>query len=241
MSIPAPGTDVPPLVAHLAAGRSVAAIWRNDLGGVTYRFGDEVVKWFRGHHWEVDLAAEADRLTWAGQWAPVPEVMDHGRGRGGQWLRTRAIDAESAVHPSNAVDPASTVDALGRGLRRWHDRLPVAGCPYRWDIATRLDARPDPATGAVELAARADQVETDLVVCHGDACSPNFLVRHGDVVAYVDLGQLGVADRWADLAPALMSLEWNFGGGWQQQFLRAYGCPLDAEKLEFYSALWDLA
>ena len=43
----------------------------------------------------------------------------------------------------------------------------------------------------------------DLVVCHGDACNPNFLLADdGNFTGYVDLGGLGVADRWADLAVA---------------------------------------
>jgi kanamycin kinase len=46
-------------------------------------------------------------------------------------------------------------------------------------------------------------------------------------------------DRWADLAPALQSLGWNYGPGWEPSFLRAYGAEPDQPKRLFYSALWD--
>ncbi len=35
--------------------------------------------------------------------------------------------------------------------------------------------------------------------------------------------RIGVGDRWADLAIASMSLDWNYGDGFQDQFFRAYG------------------
>ena len=78
------------------------------------------------------------------------------------------------------------------------------------------------------------------MVCHGDACNPNFLLDDvGGFVGYVDVGSLGIADRWADLAPALMSLGWNYGPGWEPAFLEAYGVERDDSKRTFYAALWD--
>jgi kanamycin kinase len=80
----------------------------------------------------------------------------------------------------------------------------------------------------------------DAVVCHGDACNPNFLLdQTGHCVGYVDLGRLGVGDRWADLAPALLSLGWNFGEGWEPAFLDGYGIERDAAKQEFYTWVWN--
>ncbi|WP_435886091.1 phosphotransferase [Streptomyces erythrochromogenes] len=49
-----------------------------------------------------------------------------------------------------------------------------------------------------------------LVVCHGDPCSPNTLVGDdGTWTGRVDLGTLGVADRWADLAVVTWSTQRN--------------------------------
>ena len=80
-----------------------------------------------------------------------------------------------------------------------------------------------------------------LVVCHGDACAPNTLITgDGRWSGYVDLGDLGVADRWADLAIATLSTGWNYGPGWEHRLLDAYGIKPDAERARYYRLLWEL-
>ena len=80
-----------------------------------------------------------------------------------------------------------------------------------------------------------------LVVCHGDACLPNTLIApDGAFVGHVDLGDLGVADRWADLAVATWSTEWNYGPGWDNLYLESYGIEADPDRIQFYRDLWDL-
>ena len=57
--------------------------------------------------------------------------------------------------------------------------------------------------------------------------------------AHVDLGALGVADRWADIAVAAMSTEWNYGAGWEDALVAAYGVEPDRERLAYYRDLWN--
>ncbi len=77
------------------------------------------------------------------------------------------------------------------------------------------------------------------VVCHGDACAPNtLLLDDGTFAAHVDLGALGVADRWADLAVAAWSTEWNYGPGYDGIVYSAYGVAPDAERIAYYRRLW---
>lgn len=81
-----------------------------------------------------------------------------------------------------------------------------------------------------------------LVVCHGDACAPNTLLAgDGTWSGHVDLGLLGTADRWADLAVATWSAEWNFGPGWEELLLDAYGIQPDPDRTRYYRLLWDLS
>jgi len=78
-------------------------VWHNELGGLTFRVGTgtgaRYVKWTPAGAPEIDLAGEAERLTWARRWVVVPEVIDAGGDAEGTWLVTRALPATSAVTP----------------------------------------------------------------------------------------------------------------------------------------------
>ncbi len=51
---------------------------------------------------------------------------------------------------------------------------------------------------------------------------------------------MGVADRWADPAVATWSTIWNYGAGWEDELLDAYGIEPDPERTAYYRLLWDL-
>ena len=249
---------VPGPVALFAAGRPLVAVWRNELGGTTFRVGapaEAYVKWAPAGS-GLDLPAEAARLAWAGAATPVPEVLEEGASSEGSWMVTEALDGESAVAPRWRADPATAVAAIGAGLRSLHDALAVERCPFSWSVAERKAAVMtrgswDPTGWHAEhrsmglagaFAALDDEPPVDrLVVCHGDACAPNTIVDpDGRWVGHVDLGALGVADRWADLAVATWSCDWNYGPGWQDALLEAYGVTPDATRTAYYRLLWDL-
>ena len=86
----------------------------------------------------------------------------------------------------------------------------------------------------------------DLVVTHGDPTQPNLLVDLGHaggpaVVAMVDLGRLGVGDRYRDLAITVRSLLMNLGPEVVPPFLDAYGLPHpDLARLEWYALVDDM-
>ncbi|MGC4192166.1 MAG: phosphotransferase [Thermomicrobiales bacterium] len=165
-------------------------------------------------------------------------------------------------------DLARAWSGIGAAIRRLHD-LPVADCPFRdHDLAARMAlARDVVARGAVnpvflpeadrqrEPAAILAELERDVsrmlalaardpVVCHGDCCLPNIMVDPETLVVtgFVDLGRLGVADRYADLA----LLTANARETWPDEtaaraadamLAKTYGMPFDPERLSFYLRL----
>lgn len=226
---------IPDWVRQFAGAQPVQPVWRNEDGGVTYRLnhGRSYLKTQRpGIDWHPD--AEALRLAWIGEFVAAPELLASGQHGDQHWLLTRGLPGRSAVDHPWRDRPAVTVPLLGRALRRFHETVPLEGCPFDWSVGHRVQH-----CGLDEAFVRRAP-PLDAVVCHGDACNPNFLINDDGVFGgYVDLGGLGVADRWADLAPALLSLGWNFGPGWEPAFLGAYGIVRDDVKLAFYTALWN--
>ena len=253
---------VPPSVQAVTAGRPVRPVWQNELGGLTFELGAGLRRCFL--KWTpttsgIDLREEVARLEWAGVFSPVPRVLSQGFDEAGSWLVTAALPGESAVSARWRADPAPAVRAIGAGLRALHEALPVRACPFSWSVAERhADARRRAGTGRMDLARwheahrplgvagalalLADAPPVDrLVVCHGDACAPNTLLsEEGRCSGHVDLGALGVADRWADLAVATWSAEWNYGPGWEGALLESYGVDPDPRRTAYYRLLWDL-
>ena len=240
----ASGSDVPEPVRRIRGRESLELVWRNVLGGSTYRVGagtsrDRFIKWAPVTAVELDLAAEAERLVWAVAWLAVPRVLESGTSKEGSWLVTAALPGRPAVDPRWRHQPEQAVKGIGHGLRRLHDQLPIGDCPFSWSIQDRTDhLDPEAAASLAQSAPLTDK----LVVCHGDACAPNTLLDDtGRVTGHVDFGSLGVADRWADLAVALWSLEYNWGIGWDGVFLDAYGVDCDADRVAYYQRLWHAA
>lgn len=206
------------------------------------------------------LGAEAARLPWlAACGIPAPEVVEYDARDGVEWLVTTAIPGRSAAEPWPRQQRAAVVDALADLARALH-AIPVAGCPFDRSLAVsvaharhaadrglvdseRLGGRPV-ADLLAALAATTPHRE-ELVVCHGDYCVPNVLLdpQTLGVTGVVDVGRLGVADRYADLALMTRSLDDprlnpQYEGSAGRRFLRRYGAsPADDARLAFYRLL----
>jgi kanamycin kinase len=218
-------------------------VWINQLGGMTFegRLEDRSVfaKWAPAGV-GLDLAAERDRLEWAGRYVAVPEVLDYRAYDSGEYLLTLALPGRSAVDVRWRREPARAVRVLGESLREFHDALPVAECPFDWSPDARV-AKARRETGidvqALEELGVAPAIDR-LVVNHGDASVPNTVLSDdGEFAGHVDLSELGAADRWADLAIGMWSVDLNYGPGWAKHYLDAYGVEPDRERLDYYEAL----
>ncbi len=224
------------MVKRLASGRPILAIWVNANSGVTFRVGTrtEFIKVAEAS--AVNFGGEVRRLRWAARYVAVPRVLGHGVEGNTAWLHTRALPGLSAVHPRWLAEPEAAIRAIGSGLRMLHDRLPVRSCPFDWSATTRIA----PLSPAKRAELGQPPAIDQLVVCHGDACSPNTLIDSaGHCCGHVDIGDLGVADRWADLAVATLALQWNYPGhDSEANLLAAYGVDPDPPRIDYYRRLW---
>jgi len=255
--------DPPPELAQLAPGWVPSLAYRLVPGLTTWRLTgpDGAVRFAK-----VDragcyptLRGEAERMIWAAAYLPVPVVVVLEQRGATSILLTEALPGRDATDPAWRDDLGTLVAALGRGLRAFHEAVGEEWCPFRFDTERALDhvrrriAVDDidpagfheehdhlsPAAALTQLQATVPD-EEDLVVCHGDYCPPNVLLSDHTVTGYVDLGELGAADRWWDVAVGGWSTCWNFGPQFEALFYESYGIAPDPARLRFFRLLYDL-
>ncbi|MBN8844002.1 MAG: phosphotransferase [Sphingomonadales bacterium] len=77
----------------------------------------------------------------------------------------------------------------------------------------------------------------DPVVTHGDFSLDNVFVRAGSIVGCIEVGRVGITDRYQDLAIIWNCLD-EFGDAPQERFLHQYGiADADQRKLQFHLLL----
>jgi len=260
---PASPPPLPPSLAQHLAGHGWARNLVGEAGAAVYRVHrpgepDAYLKHARGAA-AGELTHELLRLRWLGETGlPVPALLHFECGADEAWLLTRALPGRTAYdwllhEPERGPQIVAALAAL---LRRLH-ALPVAPCPFnahhtlrlahahRRLVAGLIDAEdfdesrqgwtPEAVWQAME---RLLPLSPDPVVSHGDFSLDNVLLdAAGSVTGVIDLGRLGVADRYQDLA-----ILWNclgeFGDGLQQRMFEAYGLEQpDEGKLEFHLCL----
>lgn len=238
-SAPDPELPIPAEMVELAGG-PVTLVWQNQVGGLTGRVDGEspcYIKWNPTGSGE-SLAAEAERLRWLEGRHPAPVVLDYVRTDAAELLVTRALPGKSAVDPAWVARSDDAIRAIAEGLRALH-ALPPTSCPFDWSVASRIETATTIGITVPASLRTAPPVDR-LVVCHGDPCAPNTLIgSDSHFVASVDLGRLGIADQWADLAVATMSLEWNYENVDERVFWDAYGIEPDPDRIVYYRALWN--
>jgi len=213
------------------------------------------------------LKAERDRLDWASRHGiPTAQVLD--LEASGDWvcLVTSTVPGVSADRLS-ASALWQAWPSITATMRQLHS-LPAEDCPFvrgvtemfadAEDVVGRgavnpqflpIEIRDQPAVDVLtnldsERQQRLREEEVDLVVCHGDLCLPNVLidpVTHR-VSGFIDLGRLGRADRYADVALLLA----NSRGTWLDEsqataaddlFADLYGITFDHARMQFYLCL----
>lgn len=209
-----------------------------------------------------DIADEAARLRWLAPHISTPHVVYYAADGEEAWLLTTALPGRTAYERMAAEPPrAPQVAALIGGFLKTLHALPAVRCPFDSGADQRLGlAKARMKAGLVDVddfddvhaGWSAEQVwdkmitlrpsVADPVVTHGDYSLDNILIKEGPITdsqvsGCIDLGRLGVADRYQDLAIAWNCLD-EFGPDAQRAFLDAYGLTeLDQDRLAFHLAL----
>lgn len=204
-----------------------------------------------------DVTDEMTRLEWLGRHLPVPRVVHFTASLGEAWLLMTAIPGRTALQclVNEADHREETVVAITDFLRLLH-ALPVETCPFNSGHLLRLaEAKYRLDAGEVDAAdfdknhkgwtaRQVWQAVTDLlpfdadrVVTHGDYSLDNIVLENGRVVGCIDVGRLGSADRYQDLA-ILSHCLGEFDHRLQDVMWRTYGiAEPDRAKIAFHLGL----
>lgn len=204
-----------------------------------------------------DMMDEAVRLCWLGPHVSTPQMLHVSTDADAAWLLTTALPGRTAYDllTSDPSQAPHIIDRLAAFLKTLH-AIPVALCPFDSGPDRRLPlAHARMQAGLVDVddfdatheGWSAQQVWDEMialrpavidpVVTHGDYSLDNILIVEGEVSGCIDVGRLGIADRYQDLTILWNNLD-EFGPDAQTRLLTAYGvAEPNEDKLRFHLAL----
>lgn len=250
---------LPPALDGLIADARWTEIDLGESGGRVFRIGAHAFLKYGEGPVRDDIVAEHARLAWLQGRIAAPRVLHFSETAGAAWLLSAALPGQMAetLLDARPRDRDRIVDAMAGFLRQLH-ALAVAECPFDASHPVRLaQARRNIDAGRVaegdfddERAGwTAEQVwealragtppRFDRVVTHGDFSTGNiFLDADCRVTGILDVGRLGVADRYQDLAILWNNLEeYDLGA----RLFAAYGeAEPDTARLRYHLLLDEL-
>lgn len=198
------------------------------------------------------------RLIWAKRYLPVSSVVGYTQDDAKAYLLTEALPGVMPYDDLLPLTLGERLTLLAQAARQIH-ALPVAACPFDSTLAVKFalirqriaadavqispfaESHPDCTMADVYTRLIATQpAGQDIVVTHGDLYPVNILVnpQTSQLSGFVDVGRLGLADRYADLALIVNTIRWHFDETWIPFFFKAYGIEqIDREKLAYYQFL----
>lgn len=232
-------------------------------------YGNYVLK-IQPHNEETDN--EFLMTRWLCGRIPIPEILTYRVVKDTAFTLMTRMDGKMLCDSAFLENPETLIRIAADGLKKlWEIR--VDDCPYSTSrLTSRLKAAEynvknglvdmdnvDPETfgeggfaDPSELLSwlKDNRPEEDIVLTHGDYCLPNIFARNSKLCGFIDLGKLGPADRWQDIAIAVRSIRDNLEGRYSigkkvsgftpQMLLDELSVEFNAEKYRYYILLDEL-
>lgn len=209
-------------------------------------------------------------MEWLKDKLPVPRVLAFDKAEGKSWLLMTRVQGKMSCDEEYMKDPMKLTELLAGALKLlWH--TDVTECPCIWNIDRKLEmaeyrvennmvdtqnVEPD-TYGENGFASPKELFQwlvenkpnEELVLSHGDFCLPNIMFEGKELKGYIDLGRMGVADRWQDIALCYRSLLHNYDGKYggkkyegfyPEMLFERLGIEPDMEKIRYYILLDEL-
>lgn len=209
---------------------------------------------------------------WIGKQIRIPEIFVYSVINDIAYTLMSKVDGQMLCEDSYLQHPEKLIKIAADGLKQlW--QIDIKGCPYYTSrLSERLKAAEynvrnglvdvedaEPETFGPNGFANPEELlkwlqnnrpEEDIVLSHGDYCLPNIFVKENEIKGFIDLGKMGPADRWQDIAIAIRSLQHNFDGTYTdgkklfdfepQMLLKELGVEFDSHKYRYYILLDEL-
>ena len=158
----------------------------------------------------------------------MPKVIEYTVEDGKSWLLMSRMMGRMCCDKYYMEHSDEMVSLMAEGLKMlWS--IDISDCPREFsleeDERKALARIKDGRLSAEELAecgfGTAEQMikwmlenkpAYEPVLSHGDYCLPNVLLENGRISAFIDIGDIGIADKYRDIATCYGSLKNNFGG-----------------------------
>ena len=219
-------------------------------GSKIYLFSEQVLKIQEDNE---EAHNECGMMKWIQGRLPVPKVVSHVCEEGKSYLLMTKIEGKMSCDEEYMCDPQRLTDLLAKALKlMW--QVDINGCPCKWGIDRKLEmarywvehdmvsmenVEPDtygengfrsPKELYQWLAEHKPQ--EDWVLTHGDFTLPNLVFQGEELKGYIDLGRMGIGDKWQDIALCYRSLLHNYNGKYGGRKYEGFYPELLFQKLE---------
>ena len=209
-------------------------------------------------------------MRWLENKVSAPKIICNTEENGVDYLLMSKIPGKMSCEDEYMNDPEFLVSILSDAMKSlWN--VDISDCPVKNNLSTALSAAEyrvehglvdvddaEPETfgkngfkGPEELLKWLydNKPDEDFVLSHGDFCLPNVFIDNGKFSGFVDVGRMGIADRYQDIALCYRSLRYNFSGffggksysGYDDSMLfDALGIEPDFDKIRYYILLDEL-
>ena len=209
-------------------------------------------------------------MKWLENSVPVPECICNIIENGKNYLLMSKITGKMSCEDEFMKNPKLLISVLAEAIKSlW--KVDISDCPVKNDLSTVLktaefrvehglvdvdDAEPETfGKGGFKDPQQLlewlydSKPEEDFVLTHGDFCLPNIFINDDKFSGFVDIGRMGIADRYQDIAICCRSLNHNFSGVYsgksfdgydEKMFFDALGIEPDYDKIRYYILLDEL-
>ena len=196
---------------------------------------------------------EYEIMKWLEGKLPVPKVLCYETKDGVSYMLMSRVKGKMACDEFYMKRPELLVEVLAKGLKQlWS--VDVSKCLCNNDLDKKLrmakynvehglvdEDDAEQGTFGEEGFKNPEQLlewlvehrpSEEPVLSHGDFCLPNIFAEDDSVSGYIDLGKMGKADKWQDIALCYRSLKHNYEGKYGEGVYECFEPNLLFEKLE---------